>query len=394
MKWVRPNTVTGSAAEGLKYFRREDVEEKLWQEITKHNHVLFLAPRRVGKSSIVKFMSKNNLKYFAGKYEDIESDSSVQDFYKRLCKMTHDALLSYGKNKSWLSKWLKRWTITAVGMDKVDIGRVALDYRKEFFDLLEDLQIQKEKVVLFLDEFPDVVWKIYNRHGSHDAETLLNDIRTLRQTKKFSDVFIMVLLGSVGLSHIVKKITGRLDKVNDLHKEYLYALEPDKAKEFLNYLIVDATMQIDDENKDYLLKKIGHFIPYYIQLMIEGCDDILYRTIRQNLTKEDIDKVYHILLKQHEHFSDWDSRLSKYFPEKYVYLSEVLSKCASQERLSLQEIYDIAVTHKNEQEWKADIDDILLADGYIFEDEDRFFSFNSPLLKDWWKSRHPIMKKS
>ena len=44
-------------------------------------------------------------------------------------------------------------------------------------------------------------------------------------------------------------------------------------------------------------------------------------------------------------------------------------------------------------EWKADIDDILIADGYLYE-ENQLYAFNSPLLKDWWKARHPLMKKS
>jgi len=393
MAWKRPNTITGSAAEGSKYFRREDIEDRLWNEINKNNHVLFLAPRRVGKSSIVKFMANNNVHSFACLYEDIESDSSIQDFYRRLCRMTYVALSVVGKNKSWLSKWLKKWRITSIGKEKITIEKNDLDYRQEFFDLLRDLQVQKQKIVLFLDEFPDVLWKIYNRHGNGDAEILLNDLRTLRQTKEFKDVFVMVLLGSVGLSHIVKKVTGRTDKVNDLHKEYLSALKPSQAMAFLDYLIKDATMQIDEETKNYLLTKIGHFIPYYIQLIIEECDDLLYEDQRPELTKPDIDKAYKILLKKHQYFEDWDSRLSKYFPHNYAYLSEVLSVCADKDKLTIQEIYDIAVAHKNETEWKADLDDILIADGYI-SDEDDQYQFNSPFLKDWWKSRHPIIKRS
>jgi uncharacterized protein len=392
MKWVKPNTITGSAAEGNKYFNRKDVEDKLWHEITNNNHVLFLAPRRVGKSSIVMYMSLNNEASFSSKYENIQSDSSIQDFYFRMCKMTYEALNRIDKTKSWLSKWWNRWSITSIGTDNVGIGKIELDYRKEFFDMLEDLKQQKEKVVLFLDEFPDVVWNVFKENGTKDAETLLNDTRTLRQTQKFKDVFIMVLLGSVGLTHIVKKITGRIDKVNDLHKEYLLALKPNQAKEFLDYLIKDATMQIDEETKNYLLDKIGHFIPHYIQLIVEECDDFLYEKQQKNLSVADIDLAYKNLLKKNQHFDDWDSRLSKYFPEKYAYLLEVLSKCAGKNKQTSQEIYNIATKHKNTQEWKADVDDILIADGYLFEDDGQFY-FNSPLLRDWWKSRHPLMTK-
>ena len=244
MKWKHPNTITGPAAEGDKYFRREEIENRLWREIAKNSHVLFLAPRRVGKSSIVMYMSTRHNKEFACKYENIQSDSSIQDFYKRLCNMTHSALTNYGKSKNWLSSWWNSYTIQSIGKDKIEIQKATIDYRTKFFELLGNLKDHQEKVVLFLDEFPDVIWNINNQHGAQEAETLLNDVRTLRQTKDFKDVFIIVLLGSVGLNHIVKKITGRIDKVNDLHREYLHALEIEQAKNFLNHLIKDATMQL------------------------------------------------------------------------------------------------------------------------------------------------------
>jgi len=81
MNWIRPNTITGPVAQGKKYFRREDIEDKIWHEVSQGNSVLFLAPRRVGKSSIVSYMAENPLEGFIGKYEDIESDASLQDFY-------------------------------------------------------------------------------------------------------------------------------------------------------------------------------------------------------------------------------------------------------------------------------------------------------------------------
>ncbi|MBK9993627.1 MAG: hypothetical protein IPP01_06470 [Saprospiraceae bacterium] len=144
--------------------------------------------------------------------------------------------------------------------------------------------------------------------------------------------------------------------------------------------------------KEFLLNKIGNYIPYYIQLLIEECDEILYNENRPELTKKDVVQGYNNLLKKNVKFEDWDSRLSEYFNEIYPFLHNVLSKCADQNKITKQEIYDIAVKHKMELQWKASIDDILIADGYIHEVQSSFY-FVSPLLRDWWKSRHPIMKR-
>ena len=53
MNWKKANTITGPTAEGSKYFKRDKVEKRIWRKIMDNHHVLFLAPRRVGKSSIV-----------------------------------------------------------------------------------------------------------------------------------------------------------------------------------------------------------------------------------------------------------------------------------------------------------------------------------------------------
>jgi len=120
--------------------------------------------------------------------------------------------------------------------------------------------------------------------------------------------------------------------------------------------------------------------------------EILKNDKRPVLTQKDVVQAYNNLLKKNDKFEDWDSRLTEYFDELYHFLHNVLSKCADQNKIKLQEIYDIAVKHNMELQWKACIDDILIADGYIYEDNGKYY-FVSPLLRDWWKSRHPIMKK-
>lgn len=388
MNWNHPNTITGNVAQGAKYFKRKDIEDKIWFELLKGNSVLFLAPRRVGKSSIISFMADNPAAGFCCKYEDIESDSSVQDFYQRLIRMTYDSLTRYGKGKKWISEWWNSWTIKTIGKDSVGLGKAEVDHKKEFKKLLDELKKNDEKVALFLDEFPDVVLKIWKNKGESEAEQLLDDVRHLCHDAQFKCSFTFVLLGSVGLAHIVKKVTGRSHKINQLHKEHLPPLDGSQADDFLEFLLQDATMQVGKYERAYLLNKVGNFIPLYIQLLIEECDDILFREQREQLTYKDIDQAYASLLRKNEYFQDWDDRLSKYFADKYRFLHQVLTQCARHGSISLLDMLDIGVKYGNDLQWKADIDDILVADGYINSVND-IYTFNSPLMRDWWKLRHP-----
>lgn len=388
MKWKRPNTITGPVAEGEKYFRRSQVEDKIWRQIEKNSHVLFLAPRRVGKSSIVKYMTKNCAYNFTCKYENIQSDKTKQEFYKRLCSMIEEGISAVSKTKIKLWGRISTIKIKTISVEGLNIEQTPTNYKNVFYEMLRALNQENEKIVLFLDEFPDVIWNINKTEGAEAAESLLDELRTLRQTDTFNNSITMVLLGSIGLNHVVKIISGRVDKVNDLHKEFLDALDLKQAEAFVDHLIDGATMKIDIDTKNYLLKKLGYYIPFYIQLIIELCDELLYEEDRLDLSKTDIDKIYKQLIAQHQHFEDWENRLSKYFPTQYSYLKDILTECSVNSKIDIQAVYNIAVRHDTIQNWKAAIDDILIADGYLSE-KNGVYKFNSPLLRDWWKLRFP-----
>ncbi len=59
MKWVSPKTITGSPAEGKFYLRRQHINDHFWEQVAKGEHILITAPRRVGKSSIMRDLEAN-----------------------------------------------------------------------------------------------------------------------------------------------------------------------------------------------------------------------------------------------------------------------------------------------------------------------------------------------
>ena len=99
--WTNTKTIAGSVAEGEKYFRREGIENKLWREIEKGNHILFSAPRRVGKSSIMKFIAEHPREGYACVYENISTDGTKEEFYKRLLSL----LLKQTKHPTLQKLW-------------------------------------------------------------------------------------------------------------------------------------------------------------------------------------------------------------------------------------------------------------------------------------------------
>jgi uncharacterized protein len=399
-EWKDPRTMVGGTAEGADYFPRVAVEGRLWKEIGKGNHINFTAPRRVGKSSVMKYMAKNPEAGFLCCYQNISSDSTAQEFYKRLFEL----VISQATDSKW--KRIKEWT-KSIGIEEISLsGSVKFkekvtDYKETLMGLLGQIKDEGARIVLFLDEFPDVIKNISvsTSEGKAIAKDVLQTLRSIRHDDRFKGHFTMVLAGSVGLAHIVSDI-DRLAVINDLNEQHLPALmhsrefnaKTTEAEKFVEHLMEGATMQIDLECRAYLLTKLGQPMPYYIQLMIEACNESLREAARANLLPADIDRAWDKILKEHKYFADWDERLRDYFPKVYPYFLDVLSKCADQGKISIQEAFDIAKKHGVGTEYKGKLDDVLAQDGYLYE-ESMVYRFHSPLLQAWWKNRHPVLTK-
>jgi hypothetical protein len=146
-------------------------------------------------------------------------------------------------------------------------------------------------------------------------------------------------------------------------------------------------MIIEEDMRDYLLKVVQHLMPYYIQLMIEECNNIIYNNTKPFITKEIIDKAFETVISQNENFADWEKRLKDYLSEQdYNYCIGLLTRCAHF-NYTIQEAYNYSKTIKITSSYRELIDDVLIKDGYIFNNNNNLI-FLSPFLQGWWKKRH------
>jgi hypothetical protein len=196
----------------------------------------------------------------------------------------------------------------------------------------------------------------------------------------------LVLAGSIGLEHVIASI-DRLKLINDLRPIHILALSNEEAKELLSIQLEEATMIIEEDMRDYLLKVVQHLMPYYIQLMIEECNNIIYNNTKPFITKEIIDKAFETVISQNENFADWEKRLKDYLSEQdYNYCIGLLTRCAHF-NYTIQEAYNYSKTIKITSSYRELIDDVLIKDGYIFNNNNNLI-FLSPFLQGWWKKRH------
>src|ERR1700742_3928653 len=121
--WVHPNTITGDAATDGRYLRRKYINEEFWREVKKGNHILFVAPRRVGKTSIMKDLAANCPDGFVCIYEDIEDVKSRNEFYKRIFELIlHCVDRSKLKEaKAFIARCIKKYSIKEIAKSGIKI---------------------------------------------------------------------------------------------------------------------------------------------------------------------------------------------------------------------------------------------------------------------------------
>ncbi len=386
--WKQPKTKTGDAVTGEYYFRREKINDYFWSYMNKGVDVLFVAPRRVGKTSIMKDLVANAPDNFFCIYEDVEGALSKNLFYKRIFYMLIQKMSRIKKAKTLFSKWSKKYNIKSVGLNKIEIEKEFENYYDEVIDLLHEIAKENIKIILFIDEFVEVILNLKNLDEYKEARSLLHELREIRHNDKLNNI-IFVFAGSIGLHYIVKEI-GRPKLINDIEPFYIPPLIENEAFNLINQLTKDATIQYNDDLQSYLIDKIKYLLPYFLQLMLQEIDKIAFIKEITDINETIIDIAFDNVIKNTSDFDDWTERLKSYSGKKYPFVNLILTCIAHKEKLSIQEIYNLAADDKNIADNFKDLIDELVKDGYLTEDNN-IYRFISPFIKEYWLYKNPIL---
>ncbi|MFH1121972.1 MAG: hypothetical protein V1775_19295 [Bacteroidota bacterium] len=389
-EWVHPKTITGPAAEGESYLRRPYLNEEFWREIEKGSHILFIAPRRVGKTSVMKDLVANPKDGYDCIFENVESDKSIKEFFKRLYFLILNKLSLVGKTRTNVERWLKGRGIEELSFEGgVKFKEKDLDFKNELLLLIQKLPELDRKIVLFLDEFSEVISAIRRIEGDDNAIEVLHTIREIRQKKEFRNC-TFVLAGSIGLEHVVGSL-DRLKLINDLHPVRIESLSRDEAMKLITQLTHSATVKYNPELIEIILDRIEHLIPYFIQLMVEEIDVILHKEGRYIPEVKDIETAFESIVKKNTNLNDWKDRLNVPYirPDETLFSHKILLMLSHNGSITIQEIYNEVPLLTSPGNY-MDIVFTLIRDGYISEKNEGIYKFTSPLLKAWWKKQHPI----
>jgi len=389
MEWNQPKIIIGKEAGGEYYYRRPGLEEKMTEQIIKGNNLLLKAPRRVGKTSVLKYLEENPFDGFKLIFRNVQGVQNEIEFYRILYVLILKCLSRFKTNKTIIANYLKQKKIAEISWTGgIKIEDQEINYLQEINQLIPKLKFNGETVVLLIDELPEVLHNLYKNGKSNEAKSILKNIRNWGQQTGYEKLQF-VFAGSVGIHYVTNLITGRSSDINNLYVIEYPPLEKDDIKNYIDWVTVDATIKYNDHSKNHMLEKVQYFVPYFINLMLEEIDSQARKLETTEISSSLINEAFNNIVKVNKNFEDWKKRLSDYLPnENYRFVNDILIHIAHKDQISIQEIYDKAVAHDKVADFMYFVGELEEA-GYLVE-KDKFYFFISPFLKAYWKRNNPI----
>jgi len=387
--WKSPNTIIGPVATGNYYYQRPDIVNLIWRELEKGNYILIAAPRRVGKTSVMRHITDEPREGYKLIFENVQGIRSESDFYKVLYRLILNCLHTSKQVKKWFEIYLKSRSITEFDFNgSFKISHLEINYLEEINNIIPKIDEAGETIVLLIDELPEVLHNLNKSKKKEEAMSILKNLRRWRQGKEFQKLKF-VLAGSIGIHYVVNAIEGRTSDLNDLIKVHCKPLEENKTNDYIDWATNKATVQYSPELRKYLLNKIQYFVPYFFNIMLDEIDKNAMKTGNPEITEQSIDSAFNLVIKNNDHFADWKKRLFDYLPkDDFEFVNEILTHIAHKDEISIQDIYNKAQRHKKSNNYMDFISD-LEQDGYIVEQNQKYI-FISPFLKEFWKRNNPI----
>ena len=383
--------VTGAPVVGDDLYGREDEIERLWTALGRRESLLMLAPRRVGKTSLMRELQRDPRPNWDVVYINVEDARGAADLFARVIA----ALAQDSRYRNWLeagrlpqalrSAWTSLTHVKALGVElKRAVGQdwaSTADYLEKRLERLPE----GRRLLIIIDELPILVSRMLRSEGGReDAALLLGRLRRWRQTPALRDKVQALIGGSIGLEGVLRR--ARLSaSINDLAPFRVASWSRPTAARFLKDVGKDAGFPLTDRWIERMLDLLRDSVPYHVQLFFAALQNDCDGTPGV-LSSSVIERCFEERLTGPEgtpHLDHYASRLEFVFdsPER-EFAYEVLARASRLENGVPRS--EIAAENGAREARTGAVLQALEADGYL-ERRDDCFAFRSNLVRVWWR---------
>ena len=391
--------VVGQAVIGRDLFGRETELRRLWENLAQGEHIHMLAPRRVGKTSLMLEMRRKPLKQWHVVYVDVEGAVSPADCVAALiaelaASPTYRSWLEsvpFGKSLSDIWQQLRNSQVTTPFL-RVELKSAM---GKEWPDALDRLQARlanlpesEAHLLLVVDEFSILISRMLRaERGRDDVELMLAKLRGWRQSPALRGKVQMLVGGSIGLDGLLRR--ERLSAlINDLVPFRLESWDRETAAAFIRKLGRDRNFRLTDTRISTMLDLLNDPVPYHVQLFFRELSSAANGSA-QDVTRDQVCACFADRLTGpggSPYLDHYAARLEVMLDrEGYEAAMAMLGLACEPTGTTTADLRVLA--GERELLYRSVLND-LESDGYIVRNGERI-QFRSNLLRAWWRKLCP-----
>ena len=255
----------GRLAEGSAFFDRDEIIGRAWDLLGTSN-LLLLAPRRVGKSSLLNRMKEEgSSKGFSTLYLSVPDAEDELDFLKRLIRAFRETEWAPGAWLSTFKKILPEDLEVVLKTSLIELRGKKFDWRRPAEELETLLKGADSQTLLLIDELPLLIGSIIHQDPSGQrAERFLLWLKRLREQYRPRWFFA----GSIGLDSVARKLKLS-GTIHDLQPIELGEFSAEKARAYLAGRGEYYQWQLTPETIQSILQEVEWPIPFHLNLVFE-----------------------------------------------------------------------------------------------------------------------------
>lgn len=396
--------------DGDRFHDRDAELETLAERADEGTHTLITAPRRMGKTSLVReFLRRAQL---SGEFEtifiDLEDATDASDAIAEFAAQSRKTRGSWKRVKSGFRRMMGGFLRN---IDSLSLAELRVQFRAQINagnrwrkgdEIFAALATSKRPVILAIDELPILINQLLTKQqpgtaldGKQDVDELLSWLRKNGQAHRGR--VILVLSGSVGLEPILRR-AGLSAQINIFEPLELRPWSQSVATGCLSSLAANYGLNLPDAVNEEICRRLRCLVPHHIQQFFDHLHEYLRRVGRTEASLDDVERVYQdelLSIRGQMNNEHYQSRLRLVLNEdEYPAALELLTEASVNGGLLCDEtINQYRKYFQTEQVPDGsflNLEDVLYLlehDGYLVRQADGY-RFLSGFLQDWWQARN------
>jgi hypothetical protein len=363
--------------------------------------VIFVAERRIGKTTVLHLLLEKQQPECIMIYRDLEKIKSVDELEREVYKSISDYISAKEKAK------LKGFDKLGELLSSFEAKDIKYSHKKDWKEGFENAirsvcKLTDKRVVFLWDELPYMLQNIHQQDIENNTRYALDIVDILRTLSNEVKNLRFIFTGSIGLHHIEKLITKDTtsNPFNNMDRIELKPLKRKYAQEMIHYHMKREEIEISEQDTDLIIDMIYEKcdgIPFYMERVIKRLSVSDEEIIDYSVVQDEIELMI-VDGKNELEMEHFVKRLEIYYEESVVDVNgnEIPISTLAKSLLDYFAFSNVPLTQEMCFAYLKTlypIDDItivqeliklLIKDYYIQANQNKEYQFTFSVIKRWW----------